>query len=89
MDWDLIEFPIHIRKEKTYDVLSLQRENGIRTKILGKSNVSKETNRMKKQKRKKHTDKQLLGNCVCLSGRMHMMDPDFLLLDTVYITNII
>ena len=32
-----------IREEKTFDALSLQRENGDGAKILGKSDVSKET----------------------------------------------
>ena len=31
-----------IRKEKTYDVLSIQRENGNGTKILGKSDIARE-----------------------------------------------
>ena len=40
-----------IRKEKTYYVLSIQRENGNGTKILGKSDISE------KQIKKKQTEK--------------------------------
>ena len=38
-----------IRKEKTYDVLSIQRENGNGTKILRKSDISKETKKGRRQ----------------------------------------
>ena len=42
-----------IRKERTYDVLSIQREGGNDTKILGKA-TSPNKQKRKKRKRKKH-----------------------------------
>ena len=58
-----------IRKERTYDVPSVQREYGNVQEILGKSEISKETEKGRNQKKGR---RQLLGNCVWLSGRMHI-----------------
>ena len=59
-----------ILKGKTYDVLFIQRENGNGTKILGKSEISKETKKGRNNNKKGR--RQLLGNCAWLSGRMHI-----------------
>ena len=50
----------HIRKEKTYDALSIQRDNGNGTKILGKSDTPQYKQKKKRKKR------------VWLSGCLHL-----------------
>ena len=52
-----------------YDVLSIQRENGHRTQILGKRTSPK---KQKKEEKTKKGRRQLLRTCVWLSGRMHI-----------------
>ena len=51
IEYDSLSYTI--RKEKTYDVLSLQRENGSDTKILGKSDISKKQKKGRNRNEKK------------------------------------
>ncbi|CAM9391160.1 unnamed protein product, partial [Ascophyllum nodosum] len=53
----------HHPEGETYDVLSIQREDGNRTKILVKSDSS--------PKKQKKGHRHLLGNCLWLSERKH------------------
>ena len=60
-------------EEKTYDVLSIQRKYSNGTKIFVKSDISKET-RKKGRNNNEKGRRQLLDNCVWLSGRMHIQE---------------
>ena len=65
-----------IQKKKTYDVLSMYKERPVMVqKYSEKATSSKKKKGRKKKKKKKKKKKgrrQLLGNCVWLSGRMNI-----------------